>query len=120
MHSKVIQLYTHTHTHTHIYIYIFFFRFFSIIGYYKILDFYFLMNERLLKSLHLTCFIFKSFFDSPLPLISLPLTHFYLPHSSLSPSARLTFLRHRIRYIICFSLQPDRFDDVHVHKNASL
>ena len=42
VYSKVIQLYIYTcihiHTHTHIYIYIFFFRFFSIIGYYKILS----------------------------------------------------------------------------------
>ena len=41
MYSKVIQLYiiyiricTHTHTH----IYIFLFRFFSVIGYYKVLN----------------------------------------------------------------------------------
>ena len=48
MYGKVIQLsiylsiylsiHTHTHTHTHTYTHLFFFRFFSIIGYYKILN----------------------------------------------------------------------------------
>ena len=42
MYSKVIQLYMcvyiYIYIYTHTHIYIFFFRFFSIIGYYKILN----------------------------------------------------------------------------------
>ena len=66
-------------------------------------------------------FCFKIFFWFPTaPNLSLsPATHFYLFHSSLSPSARLIFLMYRMCCFISFSLLPDRFDNVHVSKNAS-